>query len=131
MRHQYSDATTKRYFEWLAARIIDGNTDPPKLAEIEAWLGDAEDYRDPLNALRNLCVGLREANAPTQLQHIADGLIYELEEERRFASKAESFFSDVIRRCGVESYDVRMFDKRQQCVGTLQEEFLKLQPEPA
>lgn len=122
MRHQYSDATTKRYQTWVADRAKGGNYDPPMLDEIEKWLRSDEEYRDPLNALRNLCVGLRESNdakALWFLQTIATAVISDLEDERRFSAKAEEFFSAAIRRVGVEDYDVRLFDQNSRSTGTL------------
>lgn len=124
MKHQYSDATTRRYQLWLADRVKCGEFEPPRLHEIESWLRDSEDYRDSLHALRNLCVGLREAGRgdkcdPVFLQMIASALITELESERSFAAKADAFFSAAISRVGVEDYDVRMFDDRQRAAGTL------------
>lgn len=122
MRHQYSDATTKRYQSWVAERALGSNYDPPMLDEIETWLRSDEEYRDPLNALRNLCVGLRESNdakALWFLQTIATAVISALEDERRFSAKAEDFFSAAIRRVGVEDYDVRLFDQHSRSTGTL------------
>lgn len=122
MRHQYSDATTKRYQSWVAERALGGTCDPPMLHEIEEWLRKSEEYRDPLNALRNMCVGLREsedAKALWFLQNIATSLISELEDERRFSSKVDEFFSAAIRRVGIEDFDVRMFDENQRAAGTL------------
>jgi len=119
MRHEYSDATTKRYVRWLAARVQDGNTDPPRLEEIEHWLGSDEEYRDPLRALSQLCIGLRESDHPGLIQWIASELIREVENERAFGRKAESFFSAMISRCGVEDFDVAMFDKSHRKCGTL------------
>jgi hypothetical protein len=46
-------------------------------------------------------------------------LISELESERAFGRKAESFFSAMISRCGVEDFDVFMFDKSHRKCGTL------------
>jgi len=130
MRHQYSDATTRRYQLWIAERAKGGERDPPRLHEIEEWLRDNEDYRDTLNTLRNLCCGLRESEAsPAFLQQIASALIYELEDERRFSAKAEAFFSAAISRVGVEDFDVRLFDERQRLTGTLHD--LQLRKENA
>ena len=119
MRHQYVDTTTKRYMEWLAQRGIEGQYEPPRLEDIEKWLGEDEQYRDPLRALCQLCVGLREAKQPGMIQWIAYELISELESERAFGRKAESFFSAMISRCGVEDFDVVMFDKAHRKCGTL------------
>ena len=119
MRHEYSNATTKRYMEWLAKRGVSGDFDPPALREIEDWLRGEENYRDPLRTLMNLCVGLREAEATFALQWIACELVRDLEEERAFGSKAEAFFSAVIHRCGVEDYDVVCYDTQHRKRGTL------------
>lgn len=121
MRHEYSNATTKRYLAWLGQRVVDGDTDPPRLEEIERWLRKDEDYRNPLRALMNLCVGLREASYPSQIQWIACELARELEDERDFADKAESFFRAAINRCGVEDSDVVLYDKQCRRRGTLHE----------
>lgn len=125
MRHEYSDATTKRYIKWLASRIQDGNIDPPALDEIERWLGVDEDYRDPLRALSQLCVGLRESEHAGLIQWIASQLIHELEDERAFGRKAESFFSAMVSRCGVEDFDVVLFDKQHRKCGTLHDHHIK------
>ncbi len=119
MRHRYSDATTKRYQKWRAECVLAGDYDPPRLADIERWLGEREDYRDTLGALRNLCCGLREEEDATLVQQIANALITDLEEERRFSAKADAFFSAAISRVGVEDYDVHLFDERQRAAGTL------------
>jgi hypothetical protein len=119
MKHQYVDATTNRYREWLAQRAKDNYAELPRLDEIERWLGEDEEYRDPLRALSQLCVGLREAKQPGMIQWIACELISELESERAFGRKAESFFSAMISRCGVEDFDVVMFDKSHRKCGTL------------
>lgn len=110
MKMQYSDATTKRYLAWLKDRIVGGDHTPPRLDEIEGWLRTAEQYRRPLDALSSLCVGLREAGYPAQIQWIACELISELADERHFASKVEDFVSAVIRRTGVDDSEVNMFD---------------------
>ena len=118
MKTQYSDSTTKRYLAWLKDRITGGDHTPPRLAEIERWLRVDEDYRRPLDALSSLCVGLREAGCPSQIQWIACELISELADERHFASTVESFVSAVIRRTGVDDSEVNMFDGHVR-VGTL------------
>lgn len=110
MKTQYSDATTKRYLAWLKDRIVGADKGPPRLPEIERWLRVDEDYRRPLDALSSLCVGLREAGCPAQIQWIACELIAELADERHFASKVEDFVSAVIRRTGVDDSEVNMFD---------------------
>lgn len=110
MKHQYSDATTKRYLAWLTDRITDGDHTPPRLDAIEDWLRNVEQYRRPLDALSSLCVGLREAGYPSQIQWIACELISELADERHFASKVEDFVTAVIRRTGVDDSEVNMFD---------------------
>ena len=119
MKHLYVDTTTKRYMEWLARRKADGQYEPPRLEDIERWLGASEEYCDPMRALSQLCVGLREAKQPGMIQWIACELISELESERAFGRKAESFFSAMISRCGVEDFDVVMFDKSHRKCGTL------------
>jgi hypothetical protein len=121
MRHEYSNATTARYLKWLGQRIADGETDPPRLADIESWLGREEEYRNPLRALMDLCFGLREAGYPAQIHWIACELAREVEEERAFGRKAEAFFSAMINRCGVEDFDVVLFDKQHRRCGTLHE----------
>jgi hypothetical protein len=119
MKHQYADATTKRYMEWLEQRKADGQCEPPRLEDIERWLGKSEEYREPMRALSQLCVGLREAKQPGMIQWIAYELISELESERALGRKAASFFSAMISRCGVEDFDVVMFDKSHRKCGTL------------
>ena len=119
MKHLYVDTTTKRYMEWLAQRKADGQYEPPRLEDIERWLGESEEYSDPMRALSQLCVGLREAKQPGMIQWIACELLNELESERAFGRKAESFFSAMISRCGVEDFDVVMFDKSHRKCGTL------------
>ncbi len=109
-RHTYSDATTKRYVQWRSACVLGGDCEPPRLGAIERWLREEEEYRDPLTALRNLCVGLRESDMPSLLQQIACALIPALEEEREFSAKAEGFFSAAIRRVGVDDDEVRIHD---------------------
>lgn len=110
MKLQYSDVTTKRYLAWLKDRIVDGDPAPPRLDEIEDWLRNVEQYRRPLDALSSLCVGLREAGYPAQIQWIACELISALADERHFSSKVEDFVSAVIRRTGVDDTEVNMFD---------------------
>lgn len=110
MKHQYSNTTTNRYLAWLKDRIVGRDLGPPRLDDIERWLRVDEDYRRPLDALSSLCVGLREAGCPAQIQWIACELISELADERHFASKVEDFVSAVIRRTGVDDSEVHMFD---------------------
>lgn len=118
-RHSYVDATTKRYQKWRAERVLAGDYDPPRLADIERWLSDTEDYRDTLGALRNLCIGLREVDDASAVQQIASALIVSLDEERGFSRKAEEFFSAAIRRVGVDADEVHMYDESFRKVGTL------------
>lgn len=122
MKHMYSDATTKRYIKWRLACVADGQYDPPSLRDIEKWLRSKEEYRDPLSAVRQLCVGLREEGGETAtllLSQIACVLVSDLDSERAFAMKAEDFFSAAIRRVGVDADEVRIFDDRFVQVGTL------------
>lgn len=128
-RHSYVDATTKRYQKWRAECVLAGDYDPPRLADIERWLRDREDYRDTLGALRNLCEGLREADDAKQVQQVASALISALDDERSFARKAEEFFSAAIRRVGVDADEVRMYDESFRAVGTLHD--LQLHKEKA
>ena len=116
-RHTYVDATTGRFKKWFAGQIAQ-HGDPPPLDDTLAWLGDEENYRDPLRALNNLCVGLREDSEPFMLQWIACTLIRALESERDFGRAAERFFNAMVRRCGVDDTEVNMYDKHTR-VGTL------------
>ena len=109
MKHQYVDATTGRFIKWFE-EVRDATGEPPTFNNMIAWLSDREDYRNPLNAMRNLCVGLREQGQAFALQWIANVLICELEDEREFGDTAERFFNAMVRRCGVEDSEVHMFD---------------------
>jgi hypothetical protein len=126
MKNQYVEATTKRYMDW-ASSCVKGDG-PPRLSDIERWLRVTEDYRYPMNALRSLCVGLREEGKAGMIQWIACELIAELNDERAFASTAEAFVNAVIRRTGVDDSDVRLFDGHR-LVGTLHD--LQLRKENA
>ena len=117
MKHSYSDATTKRFIKWYVD-IVGNEHEPPTFRRMFDWLRDAEEYRSPLNAMRNLCVGLREAGEPRMLQWIANVAIYELEDEYQFSDTAERFFNAMVRRCGVDDTEVNMYDKHAR-VGTL------------
>lgn len=116
-RHAYVDATTGRFVKWFADVIADTG-EPPSFRNMFDWLRDREEYRDPLRALQMLCVGLRERDQPRILQWIANVLIYELEDERKFGDVAERFFNALVRRCGVDDTEVNMYDKHT-LVGTL------------
>lgn len=120
-RYQYVDATTGRFIKWFAdVRLETG--DPPTFAQMFDWLLGREDYRDPLRAMQMLCVGLRERGEQSLplLQWIANVLIYELEDERKFGDTAERFFNALVRRCGVDASEVRMYHKHR-LVGSLQD----------
>ena len=116
-RHSYVNATTGRFIVWFAG-YIDSNGTPPPFDDIFLWLREGEDYSDPLRALGMLCVGLREAEKSRLLQWIANVLISELEDERKFGDTAERFFNALVRRCGVDDSEVNMYDKHKR-VGTL------------
>lgn len=107
-RYQYVDATTGRFIKWFEA-VRGATGDPPTFAQMFDWLRDREDYRTPLQAMRHLCVGLREKGQAFALQWIANVLIYELEDERAFGDTAERFFNAMVRRCGVDDSEVNMF----------------------
>ena len=116
-RHAYVDATTGRFVKWFAEVTTDTG-EPPSFRDMFDWLRDREEYRDPLRAMQMLCVGLRERDQPRILQWIANVLIYELEDERKFGDVAERFFNAMVRRCGVDDTEVNMYDKHTR-VGTL------------
>ena len=126
-RHTYTGATTGRFRKWFAGQVSQ-HGDPPPLRDMLGWLGSEEDYRNPLRALQNLCTDLREAKESFMLQWIADTLIRELEEEQEFGHTAERFFNAMVRRCGVDDSEVRMYDKHT-LVGTLHD--LQLHKEKA
>ena len=109
MKHQYFDATTGRFVKWFEG-VRDATGEPPTFANMIDWLSDREDYRNPLRAMQNLCVGLRQKGQAFTLQWIANVLIYELEDERAFGDTAERFFNAMVRRCGVDDTEVNMFD---------------------
>lgn len=118
-RYQYVDTTTGRFVKWFA-EVRTANGGPPTFDQMFTWLRDREDYRDPLRAMQMLCVGLRERGAQSlpHLQWIANALIYELEDERKFGDTAERFCNAMVRRCGVDDTEVNMYDKHTR-VGTL------------
>lgn len=126
-RHTYTCATTGRFKKWFALQIAEEG-DPPPLRDMLSWLGSEEDYRHPLRALQNLCTDLREEGESFMLQWIANTLIRELEEEQSFGDAAERFFNAMVRRCGVDDSEVRMYDKHT-LVGTLHD--LQLHKEKA
>lgn len=126
-RYAYVDATTGRYIKWCQEHITE-HGGPPPFKDIFEWLRDSENYRDPLRAIQSLCVGLREKNQSRMLQWIANVLVCELEDERKFGDVAERFFNAMIRRCGVDDTEVRMYDKHTH-VGTLHD--LQLHKEKA
>lgn len=126
-RHAYVDATTGRFVKWFAEVTVDIG-EPPSFRDMFDWLRDREEYRDPLRAMQMLCVGLREKNQSRMLQWIANVLIYELEDERKFGDVAERFFNAMVRRCGVDDTEVNMYDKHTR-VGTLHD--LQLHKEKA
>jgi hypothetical protein len=109
MKHQYVDATTGRFIKWFE-EVREATGEPPTFNNMIDWLSDREDYRNPLNAMRNLCVGLRQKGQALALQWIANVLTRELEDERAFGDTAERFFNAMVRRCGVEDSEVHMFD---------------------
>ena len=119
MKHQYVDATTGRFIKWFE-EVRDATHEPPTFANMIDWLSDREDYRNPLRALQNLCVGLRQKGQAFTLQWIANVLIYELEDERAFGDTAERFFNAMVRRCGVDDSEVNVYAKHTR-IGTLHE----------
>ena len=116
-KHSYVHATTGRFIKWYATIVTD-TAEPPTFDQMLGWLRGTEDYRDPLRAMQQLCVGLRIEGQTSMLQWIVNVLIYELEDERAFGDKAESFFNAMVRRCGVDDTEVNMYDKHTR-VGTL------------
>ena len=119
MKREYSDATTKRYIKWLAVRAVDGNAARPTLREIETWLRNEEQYRDPLRAVMQLCVGLREMDDAMEVQWIASELARALEDEREFSGKVGTFFDAMVRRFKVEDFDVVCYDQQHRRLGSL------------
>jgi len=119
MRREYSDATTKRYLKWLGQRAVDGDINRPELREIESWLRNEEQYRDPLRAVMQLCVGLREMEHAMEIQWIASELARALEDEREFSGKAGTFFDAMVRRFKVEDFDVVCYDPQHRKLGSL------------
>jgi len=119
MKHQYVDATTGRFIKWFE-EVRDATHEPPTFADMIDWLSDTEDYRNPLRALQNLCVGLKQKGQAFALQWIANVLICELEDERAFGDTAERFFNAMVRRCGVDDSEVNVYAKHTR-IGSLHE----------
>lgn len=107
MRHEYVNATTKRYIAWVDSRVEEDG-EQPSLEAILSWLQTSEEYRNPLRRLRDLCFALREGGHSSLLCGIAVRLISESEEDGEFIGKVESFFGACASRFGVEDFDVRM-----------------------
>lgn len=118
MKHTYSDATTKRFLSWWADYAKEYG-ESPELTAILDWLDKTEDYRNPMAALKNLCYGLVDGKHAYPICRIADGLISELGEERRFSETAEDFFRSAIRRVGIDADEVRLY-RNHRLVGDLQ-----------
>ena len=110
MKHQYVDATTGRFIKWFE-EVKDATGDNPTFDNMIDWLSGREDYRNPLRAMQNLCIGLREKGESFYVQWIAHVLAYELEKEREFGDTAERFFNAMVRRCGVDDSEVNVYAK--------------------
>ena len=117
MKHHYVDATTGRFIKWFE-EVRNATGEPPTFANMIDWLSGREDYRNPLRAMQNLCVGLRQKGQAFALQWITNVLLYELEDERAFSDTAERFFNAMVRRCGIDDSEVRMYDNHTR-VGSL------------
>lgn len=99
VRHLFLAASAQRYVDWCVA-YIEKNESPPSLDEIEAWLTGAESYADSLDALRDLCIWLRDTEQHVYLAWIVFCLISETRDNRKFIGTTQNFFDACASRFG-------------------------------